>query len=378
MKKMALIIPLEIEEFHLYKDVGEVPYYLSKNYNVECEIVHLGNGLSGNFRSVKLIPRKGFMSKLRKIPGLGGIFYSIRLLTYLIKHAKKIDVLMLFHFSKFNFLAVILYKLMNSKGKIYNKLDLDPCNIEQKNNKITVKKYINFVDLFSVETLVAYEKIKHNFHGFDIDDKLLYLPNGFDEDLIAENEIEINDFKDKENLIITVGRLGAHEKITEMILRAIETLDLKDWKVALVGPICNGFEKVIEEFYIKYPEKKSTVIFMDNITDKKILMDYYNRAKVFLLTSRRESFGIVLNEALYFGNYIITTNVGAAIDITNNGQFGTVIKNNNSEDLKQVLTLVINEEINLETEYNKAIQHSNQYFVWENLCKNKSFEQLFE
>ena len=106
MKKMALIIPLEIEEFHLYKDVGEVPYYLSKNYNVECEIVHLGNGLSGNFRNVKLIPRKGFMSKLRKIPGLGGIFYSIRLLTYLIKHAKKIDVLMLFHFSKFNFLKI--------------------------------------------------------------------------------------------------------------------------------------------------------------------------------------------------------------------------------------------------------------------------------
>lgn len=378
MKKMTLIIPLEIKEFHLYKDVGEVPYYLSKNYQIESEIVYLGEGPTGRFRNVTLIPCKGFMSKLRKIPGLGGIFYSIRLLTYLIHHAKKIDVLMLFHFSKFNFLAIMLYKLINPKGKIYNKLDLDPHHIEKKNNNLILKKYINSINLFSVETLIAYNKIKNNFHGFDIENKLLYLPNGFDEDLVVENNIKINDFEGKENLIITVGRLGAPEKNTEMILRALESLDLKNWKVALVGPVCSGFDKIIEDFYKYNPEKLSNVTFFDNISDKKLLMDYYNRAKVFLLTSRRESFGIVLNEALYFGNYIVTTNVGAAMDITNDGEYGAVINNDDSNELQEVLTTIINESIDLKNLYYRAIEHSQQRFVWEALCRNEMFDQLFK
>lgn len=66
------------------------------------------------------------------------------------------------------------------------------------------------------------------------------------------------------------------------------------------------------------------VILVGNIENKNLLYDYYNRAKVFLLTSRLEGFAIVYPEALKFGNYIITTDVGGAKDITNNGQIGIV------------------------------------------------------
>lgn len=52
------------------------------------------------------------------------------------------------------------------------------------------------------------------------------------------------------------------------------------------------------------------MILSGNIEDKNLLYDYYNKAKVFLFTSRRESFGIVLVEALRFGDCIITADVG--------------------------------------------------------------------
>lgn len=69
------------------------------------------------------------------------------------------------------------------------------------------------------------------------------------------------------------------------------------------------------------------VILLGNIEDKNLLYDDYDRAKVFLLTSRWESFGIVLVEALRFGNYIIATEI------------------ENEEQYKKEILKIINEEI---------------------------------
>jgi len=41
----------------------------------------------------------------------------------------------------------------------------------------------------------------------------------------------------------------------------------------------------------------------------------YNRARVFILTSRHESYGFVLAEAAYMRNYIISTNVGISEEL---------------------------------------------------------------
>ncbi|MCB8565222.1 glycosyltransferase family 4 protein [Fusobacterium ulcerans] len=88
----------------------------------------------------------------------------------------------------------------------------------------------------------------------------------------------------------------------------------------------------------------SIVILLGNIEDKNLLYDYYNRAKVFLLTSKGEGFVIVYPEALRFGNYIITTDVGGAKDITNNGEIGVVTEIENEEQYKKEILKVINKK----------------------------------
>ena len=64
--------------------------------------------------------------------------------------------------------------------------------------------------------------------------------------------------------------------------------------------------------------------------------------------------------------------------VISNSSTEDYLVNNNSDELKQVLTLVINNSINLESQYNGAIEYSKQKFIWEKLCKNKEFDQLFK
>ncbi|MCS2392464.1 glycosyltransferase [Bacteroides fragilis] len=73
------------------------------------------------------------------------------------------------------------------------------------------------------------------------------------------------------------------------------------------------------------------------MNDKRTLWEYYNRSKVFVLTSRCESYGLVLNEAKRFRNFIVSTNVGAFEDLVESGKYGCEIPQDNADYLTHVL-----------------------------------------
>ena len=91
----------EFENVHLYKDVGLVPYYLCKEYNLNGKIIYsneVKKELPKQFRNleleeIKFIKFPNIIRKLDKFKLLENIsFYK-----YLLKNAKKIDYLMFFH-----------------------------------------------------------------------------------------------------------------------------------------------------------------------------------------------------------------------------------------------------------------------------------------
>ncbi|MFA6878409.1 MAG: glycosyltransferase, partial [Fusobacterium sp.] len=105
--------------------------------------------------------------------------------------------------------------------------------------------------------------------------------------------------------------------------------------------------------YKKNPQKKDNVIFTGAILDKKKLYEYYNRAKVFVLPSRWESFGIVMVEAMAFNCYILTSNTCAANDITDNESIGEIFDACSEKSLEEKLINIINNKIQLNYyEYN--------------------------
>lgn len=177
--------------------------------------------------------------------------------------------------------------------------------------------------------------------------------------------------------MITVGRIGTEEKNNEMLLEALNNLDLKEWKIYIIGSYTEDFKEKYDEFIKNNQDKKETVTLTGSIENKNLLYSYYNRAKVFLLTSKWEGFAIVYPEALRFGNYIITTDVGGARDITNNGKIGVVTEIENTIQFKNKILKVINNEINLEEKFNQSLELSKKQFLWNEIVKNKQFKKFF-
>lgn len=359
----------EFEYSWIGKDNGMLPIYVKNILGWESEIItcNLKNDLPDEIRGIKIIKIKRWFKNIKKFVPWVIFFKRIPLYFYICKNAKNIDVLMLFHMTKCSYWNAFFYKRFNSSGKVYIKADFN-LNVYKKEILETEMKIKNLrqffrkrkqikeydkrkklaknIDLISYESIDAYNYMKDFYAGISIKGKSIYLPNGYD-DLYIKNNFEIKSYNEKENIFLTVGRLGTFEKNTELILEVLENIDLKDWKFYLVGPIEENFRIKIEEFYIKNPEKKENIIFTGAILNKKELNEYYNRSKVFVLPSLWESFGIVMVEAMAFNNYILTSNTCAAKDITNNEKIGSIFDISSKDSLKNEMMKIINKEINL-------------------------------
>lgn len=382
MKRIVLLFPVpDFKEILLYKDVGLLLSYLEKEYSVTSEIIYSKlqeDKIPKDFRGIKLIEVEYKFPKfnLDKFKIIKAIDYY----KYLLKNAKNIDCLFFFHYSIDKVFFIQLYKFLNPKGKIYIKLDSDG-NYREKGMKALISKFIlkkceKKVDLFSIETTDALKKTR-NKNPFGIKDfeKLIYIPNGFDEDYLIENKISVKSFKEKENIMMTIGRLGTEQKNNELLLETLEKIDLQDWKVLLIGPYTEEFKKLYNKFIEKNQEKKDKVLLVGNISNRELLYSYYNRIKVFILTSKWESFGIVLVEALRFGNYIITTDVGGARDITKNGKLGSIIEVGNNNQLKNEIEKVIYNKINLKEKYEVSLNFAKNNFLWNNIIRNEALKK---
>lgn len=386
MKKRFVHICEEFEYTWIGKDNGMIPIYAHEVLGYDSEIVtcDFKNDLPKEIRGVTITKVSRWFKNIKNfMPGV--IFIKrVPLYNWIKKNAKDIDVLMLFHITKCSYWNAYFYKKFNPKGKLYIKADfnldvykkeIEKTTMKPKNLKeffrkrreikeyLKRKKLVEMADLISYETEIAYNYMKDSYAGVKTKGKTILLPNGYDSRYIDEN-FKVKDFQEKENIFLTVGRLGTYEKNTELILEALSEVDLKDWKFYLVGPVEKEFQKKIDEFYKNNPEKKDSVIFTGIIKNKKELYEYYNRAKVFVLPSRWESFGIVLVEALAFNSYILTTNTFAANDVTDNQKCGDIFEG--SLELKDKIISIVNKSINLELK-EKNIIDSKKKFSYEKI-----------
>ncbi len=355
------------------KDMFLVPKYLSEALGMVCEFVFPkwkeNEHLRGEYRGVKLTAIK---SKSR----FHSTFWTEKaMLWWLICHARRIDVLSLFWLSPRNLAFAKIYKWLNPKGICYIKGDINEASIlalsptKTKSWKQKISNWLaKSVDIVSVETSLAQERLKEGVMGANIARAVTYLPNAFDDQLCQELRVEAKPFDQKENLIITVGRIGHKEKNNEMLLNALYGISMKDWKVWFVGPIEDNFRIAYQQFIDQNPDKQHNVCLYGAINDKRILWEVYNSAKIFVLTSPKEGFPNVFPEALHFGNYIISTNVSSTTDISNNGKLASVIPVGDTAALQKELQRVFDNKIDLTDLYPKIIDHGNK-FKWSEAIK---------
>ncbi len=167
-------------------------------------------------------------------------------------------------------------------------------------------------------------------------------------------------FEEKENYILSVGRLSKFKNFNILISAFAK---LKDKKV-LLYLIGNGEEKNNLQNLTKKLEIEKRVVFFSNINDQT-LVDFYAKAKIFALCSRNEPFGIVPIEAMACGTAVIADNSGGPLETIINGKTGELI-NCEIENLHLALEKLLVNEKTLKIYSLAARNWAVENFNWDN------------
>ncbi|KEI02195.1 glycosyltransferase family 4 protein [Clostridium botulinum] len=363
--KYCVLYP-NTKNVNLVKEMGMIPYKLHKNFGYDSKIVCYNldeyTYLNEEVKGLKI----DFLDKKYNN-------YSLDGLRYLKKQAKNIDVLQIFHVTLYSLLYAFTYKRLNPKGKIYLKLDCSHKLVDKilSLNSIKYKllnKYLDKVDLISVEQKILIKKLKKILPNQSR--KMINIPNGVDYKYLEEKNI-CYDFREKENIVLSVTRVGAEEKNTQMLLEAftkIKNIEELGWKLVIVGPIEEEFNKYIENYFNNNPKMRNLVEFKGSISDRKELFNQYKRAKIFSLTSEFESFGIAFIEAAALGDVIVSTDVGIAKELISDKN-GCLVKVGDTKSLTEKLQEYMLCE-NLKEYSELTYNICKEKFDWDNIIKN--------
>lgn len=351
----------ETENVHLLKDVGMIPYILFKHCGYDSTLACYKNSSNYTFLDNEVKGLKiDFIKKITGNSTKDGLIY-------LIKNARKIDVLNTYHFTARSLYWIYLYKMLNPKGKAYLKLDADyrikDYNLNGTSIKAVIKRHIlKKIQLVSIETVALYNHVNKNWPI-----KVHYIPNGFYDSGIR-NAIK---YEDKENTICTVGRIGSYQKAIEILLEGfrIASSKLGDWKLKIIGPIEDTFRIYIDNFFKNNPILKERVLFTGPIFNRNELEQQYRNSKVFCLTSRWEGFPLVFLEAIKNGCYVISSDFEAAFDVTDNEKYGDLFPIDNIDDLSQCFIKSCHQAKKLEENCKKIQGYAYENFYWPTICK---------
>ncbi len=372
---MKKIVTLLYETFildweHLGKDVLLFGSTLAKKTNLEYELVCVNSTIDekvmANNKIIRLSQNKYIKDNL-----VGNVIDTnkinrVLINEYLEKEAKNIDFLILFHCCHLSELLAKKYKKLNKHGVVILKTDSTSVkdNSKSKIKRIYhkyIKKIFNtkYADLITMETKYGFNNMcKEGIYGQNVRKKLMLIPNGFEKEF---EKIERIPIELKNNTIISVGRIGTMPKNNELLLAALKKVNIGNWRVKFVGPYTKDFKEKLNNFIQQNQQFYGKIELVGAVYDKKELANIYNKSKVFVLTSNYESFGLVLAEALYFNNYLISTQVGVANEIICEGKFGVTYEVGNSDKLAVEINRVISTDVLNKLDYNEMSQESAKY-----------------
>lgn len=341
----------ELENIHLIKDCGMIPFIMHKYYGYDSTIAGYKNDKNYDYINTQVKGLKIYFFKKK---------FSDSLLDgclYIIKNNKKIDVLNLFQMTPRSFWYALVYKVLNNKGIVYLKTDNTNKNIFNKN---WFKKKIKFkaIEIFDIISSESYDACQYFNNKFPVHYE--YIQNGF------YDNGKRNNIESKNNIILTVARIGSVEKANDVMLNGFAEAAkyLPSWKLRMVGNVNEKFKKFISEYFVKYPELKNRVEFVGPIQDRKILDKEYQKAKVFTLTSISEGSPIVFLEALKSGCYIVTSDIEVANEITQSGTIGTVFHMGKINEYAKALVEICSDNARLRDLAPKIQDYAYSKYYW--------------
>jgi len=141
----------------------------------------------------------------------------------------------------------------------------------------------------------------------------------------------------EKKVILGVGSF-IHRKGWDVLIKADRYIE-KDVGLYIVGgKTIDIYTRIIEEYDLK------NIHFVE-FKNKSELADYYRMADLFVLPTRYDIWGLVINEAMSYGLPVITTETCiAGVELIDNAINGYIVKNEDYIDLSEKINLLLKDE----------------------------------
>lgn len=150
-------------------------------------------------------------------------------------------------------------------------------------------------------------------------------------------------FSDSHIILMTLTRLSATEKHKgyDTVLYALQKLVKINPAIRyLLAGKYDALEKQRVDKLISELGLNEFVVLAGFIADEEIGA-YYNLADMYIMPSKKEGFGIVFIEALYYGKPVIAGNKDGSVDALCNGLFGLLVDPDNQQGITDAIQKVI-------------------------------------
>ena len=182
--------------------------------------------------------------------------------------------------------------------------------------------------------------------GVEDDSKLVAINNPLSFEDTADESI----LQQKENVILVVSRMYEWHKRISICLKAWKELSAKasmqDWRMVIVG---TGEDLPMYQQYVEQHKIKRV-----SFEGQQSPEPYYAKARIFLMTSEREGWGLTITEAMRRGVVPVALDTSSAFhDIITDGENGFLVKEGaNNTFIKRIELL------------------ANEYGLWQTMAKN--------
>lgn len=327
-----------LRNVNLYKGLGKDVELLSKQFGHVCDIAHYYNDYLSYFKEKE----NNLGSRLIREkwgPRLDGVMWLLR-------HLYSYDLLRLYNLTASTILWILFAKIINHKVRIWVVLDYGHPNGKSKPfRRLLYMNILKIANLVTIESTEAMNVLESNYGV-----KSYYHPH-----CVYDLNLKTSDFKTKENIILTVGRIGDYSKNNELLIETFIDIyeNIPDWELYIVGPYNDSFLPYLNKVKALYPN--CPIVFTGEM-NKIELANLYSRAKIFCLTSRNEGFPNVIVEAASLGCYIISSKIASIVDFTSDSNFGALFEVEDKFELQKLLIDKCN-SIDLEKQAIEAYNH---------------------
>lgn len=353
MKKIAYVDPMsenspEIYDKNLLRNMKNINIFYFCSQYIKSEYLK-----NVNYKKIYNYKNKNLFLK-----GISYIISQIKLLLFILKNDIEIIHFQWLRLYWIDYLIISILKLQNKKV-ILTAHNLLPHDTGMKYFNIHKKIYKR------VHGIIVHESnIKEEINKiFEIEkDKIKIIPHGLSDGINTVNIKESNNIEEKELTFGLFGTLKEYKGVDILLYSWDEELQSnKDIQLIIAGK---------KEMNFSYKEN-SNIKIMNKFLSEAEVKELLKKIDVFVLPYRKISQSGVLLSVLKYHKPVIVSNVGGLTEPFKIGKIGWILENNNSESLKRIIKMIVNnkKEVNNIKNNKELWEKIEKFYSWEEIGK---------